>query len=273
MFGVHFAYKRHIIVHRSGVEIVFATPNVSALVLPSRERVSHAAQDFPVVRPISPVCRPVVRRSRCRLGRRRSRFCASVHCAYNVIGALTVAGEIILHVSPATSVVHFARTRSRRDVGVSGTLAVPSDWRPPVSGTAAAALGVEGYSGHVHRMRVHGRIAADDPEFRRRRFPRFPPVMLITDSGISRSLSSQSLPVHDEPPLRMMNHGLRTPLAVWRQRVFRDLAEFVMGGEFLGWSCRWCFPHTKHHRSQPFHASDSMLVFLIICRRDGNNAV
>ena len=33
-------------------------------------------------------------------------------------------------------------------------------------GDAAATLRVERHAGHVHRMRVDGRVAADDPEFR-----------------------------------------------------------------------------------------------------------
>ena len=85
----------------------------------------------------------------------------------------------------------------------------------------------------------------------------FPAVMLITDSGISRSLSSQSLPVHDEPPLRMMNHGLRTPLAVWLS-VYSATSP-NSSWEVNSWDSPLVLSAYQDHRSQPFHASDSML--------------
>ena len=149
----------HIIVHRSR-EIVFATRSVGASI-PSRERVSHALRIF----------------------RSYGRFpclhllCGDLAAALDVEGhgfrfrPLRIqryrrahrGGEIILmftghvrgplreHVAVASRRFGNARSASDGD---------------RLCGNAAAALGVEGYSGHVHRMRVHGRIPADDPEFR-----------------------------------------------------------------------------------------------------------
>ena len=105
MFGVHFAYK----VTSSFTAAVksYSLPEVSALVYhpanayPTRSGFSGRTADFPVCTCCAAISLPP--------WTSKVTVFASVHCAYNVIGALTVVAKSY-SCSPATSVVHFENT-------------------------------------------------------------------------------------------------------------------------------------------------------------------
>ena len=179
-------------------------------------------------------------------------LCATAHCAYSVTGAVTTLLKSYGWV-PSASVVQ--RTNLKPSfVGAAGLFAVPPNFtvcapigEPPCESkvTPVAATGCAYTVGSPLKIQNSAVPAA-----------RSPACTLITDSGIWRSLSSQSLPVHDEPPLRMMNQGSRTPLPVCDS--LYSATSPKSSCSLNGVATPLVLSLYQLHRSQPFQVSDSM---------------